>query len=182
MKAIHSICVVWLVLCVQSYGQLSLNPGESWAYQFDNLPKTGTVSAFGATPGGVFEFMVDSSTFQSGDMLRFEMFENDTSEVPICSGVMTSAPPFTGSCETDAAWQDRQGAVRLTMLAGSVTIDTITVKAITTGPSLSSYDVNSVTFAPVPEPEPVTLSLFAVAFYVTLGRSWPSSKNHPGTR
>lgn len=181
MKTIHSIYVLWLVFCVQSHGQLSLNAGESWAYQFDNLPKTGTVSTFGATPGGVFEFTVDSSTFQSGDMLRFEMFEHDTSEVPICSGVMTSAPPFIGSCETDAAWQDRQGAVRLIMISGSVTIDAITVKAITTGPSLSSYDVNSVTFAPVPEPEPMTLSLFAAAFYVTLRRSSRSSKNHVGT-
>lgn len=179
MKAIHSICVVWLVLCLESHGQLSLNPGESWAYQFNNLPKTGMVSAFGATPGGVFEFMVDSATFQSGDMLRFEMFENDTSEVPICSGVMSSAPPFTGSCETDAAWQDRQGAVRLTMLAGSVTVDTITVKAIIPGPSLSSYDVNSVTFAPVPEPGPVTLTLLAATFYVGLRRAWRSS-NHNG--
>jgi hypothetical protein len=68
------------------------------------------------------------------------------------------------------------------MLSGSVAIDTVTVKAITTGPSLSSYDVNSVTFAPVPEPEPVTLSLFAVAFYGILGGSRRSSKNHGESR
>ena len=166
MKTIQTIFGVWLAFCLQTRAQLTLSAGDHWDYQFSNLPKTGTVSAFGATPSGVFDFTVDNSTFQSGDMLRFEMFETDTSQVPICSGVMSSAPPFTGSCETDLAWQDRQGAVRLTMLSGSVTVDSVTVEAITTGPSLSSYDVNSVTFVPVPEPG--SLTLFAATFYISL--------------
>jgi hypothetical protein len=157
----RAICAVWFCFCLQGYGQLLLNPGDSWAYQFSDLPKTGTVSIFNSTPSGVLDFTIDGATFQSGDVLRFEMFENSASEAPICTGTLSSAPPFEGMCETNMAWQDRQGAIRLTMLSGSVTVDNITVKAIIPGASLTVNDVYSSTFVPLPEP--ATLSLFAAA-------------------
>jgi hypothetical protein len=134
-----------------------LNQGDGWTYNFSNLPKMGSVSVFGTNPGGSLEFTVNSSTFQSGDMLQYEMFENSSLETPRCTRIMNSAPPFNPTCQRDFSWQDRQGAIRLTMLAGSVTVDSITVKAIVSGPSLSSYDVYSSTFTPVPEPAAVSL-------------------------
>ena len=69
--------------------------------------------------------------------------------------------PFNGSCERDLSWQDRQGAIRFTMVSGSITVDSIIVESILPGPSLSSYDVYSETFTPVPEP--TVTSLLAVA-------------------
>jgi hypothetical protein len=83
---------------------------------------------------------------------------------------MNSAPPYTASCTSDFAWQDQQGAIRLTMLSGSAIIDSITVKAIVSGPSLSSYDVYSVTFTPVPEPGVLSLIACGIGLLV-FGRS-----------
>ena len=163
MKRMMICAGLVLVLCRPALSQLVLNPGASWTYDFSNLPKTGSVSVFGVYPGGVLQFTVDSATFQSGDTLRYEMFENSSSESAICSGLMSSAS-FNPTCQRDFSWQDRQGAIRLTLLAGSVTpvtVDSITVKTIVSGPSLSSYDVYSSTFTPVPEP--ATISLLGAA-------------------
>jgi hypothetical protein len=139
------------------YGQLVLNPGESWIFPFSALPKTGTVPVFTSTPSGILDFTLDNSTFQDGDILLYEMFENDTSELPICSGTLSSAPPEKISCESDFAWQDVQGAIRLTMLAGSVTVDSVSLESIVAGPNLTAYDVYSATFVPTPEPSAASL-------------------------
>jgi len=152
--------LTWLAVvssCLPSFSQLVLAPGQVWDYSFDTLPKTGSVSVFGNNPAGTLQFTVNNASFQPGDMLRYDMFENNTTETPICSGLMSSAPPYDQSCSSDFSWQDRQGAIRFSMLAGSVTIDSITLKAVVAGPSLSSYDVYSTTFTPVPEPGSMTL-------------------------
>ena len=152
MHKIAGIFAALAALSAPGHSQLVLNPGESWTYPFSDLPRTGSVSVFTSTPGGILDFTVDGSTFQSGDMLRYEMFENDTSAAPICSGILNSAPSGKITCESNFAWQDVQGAIRLTMLAGSLSVDGVTVKAIVPGVSLSSYDVYSSTFVPTPEP------------------------------
>jgi len=159
MKNLGLALIFVVGFCLPCYSQLTLTPGQVWEYTFDSLPRTGSVPAFGNNPGGTLQFTVNSSTFQSGDQLGYQMFENSTVEASICSGLMSSAPPFDASCTSDFSWQDRQGAIRLTMLSGSVTIDSITLKAVVAGPSLSSYDVYSTTFTPVPEPGTLTLLL-----------------------
>src|SRR5438045_8225845 len=100
------ICVgLVLALCRPAFSQLLLNPGDTWTYNFSDLPKTGSVSVFGVNPGGSLQFTVNSATFQSGDMLRYEMFENNSSESPICTQIMNSAPPFNPICQSDFSWQ-----------------------------------------------------------------------------
>jgi len=150
--------------------QLQLNSGESFSYSFSNLPKTGSVPVFGSNPGGTMQVTVNNGSFQSGDQLKLEMFESVFTDPAICSAIMNSAPPYTTSCTSDFAWQDQQGAIRLTMQSGSAIIDSITVKAIVSGPSLSSYDVYSVTFTPVPEPGVLSLIACGIGLLV-LGRS-----------
>lgn len=163
MKTVGFACALMLACALPSYGQLVLSPGQVWDYSFDNLPKTGSVPVFGNNPGGTLQFTVNGSSFQPGDMVRYEMFENSSSEAAICSGTMSSAPPFDATCTRDFSWQDRQGVIRFTMESGSVTIDSITLKAIVAGPSLSSYDVYSTTFTPVPEPGMLTLLVLSAA-------------------
>jgi len=146
------ILVTALLSAGTSYGQLLLQPGQSWTYQFSTLPFTGVVSVFTANPQGSLQFTVNSLSWQPGAVLHYEMFENSTAEPPIASGTLSSPPPFSGSSQSLSSWQDRQGAVRFTMTAGSATVDSITLQAIVSGPSLSSYNVYSDTFVPVPEP------------------------------
>jgi hypothetical protein len=105
-------------------------------------------------------------------MLRSEMFENSPSEMPLCSNIMSSAPPFTNKCEIDedSAWGDLQGAIRLTMVSGSLTVTSVTVQVVKAGPSLSSDDIYSTTFVPITEPR---IALTAVLRGGKVIVSWP---------
>jgi len=158
MRHLPVFCALLLLLGGgPSYGQVLLLPGQSWSYQFSTLSFTGVVSTFTANPQGSLHFAVNSSSWQAGSVLHYEMFENSTAETPIASGTLSSTPPFSGSAQSLGSWQDRQGAVRFTMTAGSAVVDSITLQAIVSGPSLSSYNVYSDTFVPVPEPGAVLL-------------------------
>ncbi len=171
-------CLALLGACLSGSSQLVLNPGDTWTYQFSTLPFVGTTNAFLANPSGIFGFTVNSNTFQPGDALRYDMFENSTAESPIFTGTMSSAPPFTVLTATNDAWQDLQGAIRFTMESGSVTVDSVTLGVIQSGPSLSSYDVYETTFVPVPEPG--FLSLLGSA--LGTGFVWTAWRRKSGRR
>ncbi len=64
--------MVFLTASLRSEGQLLLKAGDQWTYQFEVLPRTGSINAFLATPGGSFEFTVDGSTLQHGDSLTVD--------------------------------------------------------------------------------------------------------------
>jgi hypothetical protein len=142
------VFVLLLAACFRGEGQLLLNPGDQWTYPFDVLPRTGSTNAFIATPGGSFEFTVDGSTLQDGDSLLYEMFENNTNEAPICTGSVTLGSSPTPACSAPGAWQQLHGAIRFTMVTGSVTVASVRLEAIVSGPSLSSYEVYSSSFVP----------------------------------
>ena len=170
MKAVF-IAAVLMAGCFGADGQLLLNPGDQWTYQFDVLPRTGSTNAFLATPGGSFEFTINGSTLQDGDLLTYEMFESATNEAPICSGTVTSASPRTLACNVPGAWQPLHGAIRFKMVTGSVTVDTVRLQAIVIGPSLSSYEVYSSSFVPGPGPR-MSAALVGSA---TVQITWPTN-------
>src|SRR6185503_4862631 len=70
------------------------------------------------------------TTLPAGTVLRHEMFENGTAGPPICAGFITGTNPNPSvtSCDVDNAWQDLQGTVRLTMVSGSVTLQSISLQ------------------------------------------------------
>ena len=146
-----------LVSCLCGRSQITLNQGDVWTYSFNSLPYVGATNSFLTTPQGLLEFTVQNGTLQSGDMLRFETFEGTTSEVPICSGTMSFGSPLTVACSAPGAWSDLNGSIRFTMLSGSLGIDKIRLESIVSGPSLSSYEVYSLSFNPVPEPKSAVL-------------------------
>jgi len=152
MKQLALVAIAALEIQLSCQAQLTLNAGDVWTYPFASLPFVGNTNAFTTFPQGIFSFTVNGTTLQSGDLLSYEMFESTPSLTPICSGTMTGGSPTTLSCSSAGAWQDREGAVRLTMVSGSLTVDSVTLQAIVSGPSLSSFEVYSSTFTPVPEP------------------------------
>jgi len=154
------------MLALPAYSQLVLSPGQTWDYAFNSLPFRGATNAFLTTLHGEFGFTVNASSFQAGEMLGYDMFENSASEAAICTGTMTTAQPNSLICSADQAWQDFQGVVRFRMLAGSVTVDNITLRAITPSPSLSSFNVYENSFTPVPEPQlwPLVWALLLAVF------------------
>src|ERR1051325_4649574 len=103
------ICAALLAFALPCHSQLVLKQGETWTWQFDSLVRTGSVSTFVSHPNGSLTLTLNSSTFQNGEMLRYEMFENSPSEPPLCSGTLTTASPSTALlCETADAWQALQ--------------------------------------------------------------------------
>ena len=152
MKRLVFLFVLLLGSRSPLFAQLLLNPGDSWVYTFSSLPFQNGTNTFLTTTHGEFDFTVRSSSFNPGDSLAYEMFENATSEAPIYSGTLNVAPSNPIISSAPNGWQDVQGAVRFRMLSGSLIIDNVTLKAITTSPSLSSYNLYEDTFVPVPEP------------------------------
>jgi hypothetical protein len=150
------------MMALSAHGQLVLSNGQTWDYSFSSLPLFGFTNAFATTVHGEFGFTVNASSFQAGEMLAYDMFENSASEAPICSGTMTTAQPNSLICSGGQAWQDLQGVVRFRMLSGSVTVDNITLRAITPSPSLSSYWDYETSFTPVPEPGTFCLLVIGV--------------------
>jgi len=157
--------------CFGADGQLLLNPGDQWTYQFDVLPRTGSTNAFLATPGGSFEFTINGSTLQDGDSLAYEMFESTMNETPIFSGTVSFGSALTRVCDVAGAWQQLHGAIRFRMISGSVTVDRVMLQAIVVGPSLSSYEVYSSSFVPGPGPR-MSAALVGSA---TVQITWPTN-------
>ena len=163
-QLLASIVALCALTCL-GYGQMVLNTGESFTYEFVNLPFSETVGVSGNTPGcGLSVF------YEAGDFL-FEMFEDSTSETPFVSSGSIGPPGFWYG--SPYHWQDFQGVVRFTALSDSVVIDRFQVDAYVPRGYVS--DVYSITV--VPEPSTLTLSALGFAlFYGVLSARHSKSK------
>jgi len=143
-------CFVCAAVAMPSRAQLTLNRGESWVYRFNTLAPMGGGSVGGGyVAGGEVQVALDPSSVHAGDALRCEMFEADTNQPPVCVTVVTNAA--AGECSAAGAWQDRRGAVRFTVLSGSVTVNSFTLQASTFFPPSFAY-FYSTTVVPPAEP------------------------------
>jgi hypothetical protein len=122
MKLIQTTSILVLALAASAHGQVLLNTGDVFTYQFTSLPAAVTASFPVQAPAGGFSFSL-SSFDASGDVLFVEMFENSTNESPVETFVTEA---LTDGTAIYGAWADFQGVVRFTMLAGSVTLESIT--------------------------------------------------------
>ena len=179
MKKIVLTSTIILGAELFGHAQLALNAGDVWTYTFASLPFVGNTNAFITFPQGLFNFTVNGSTLQNGDLLSYEMFETTSALTPICSGTMTGGSPTTLSCSSAGAWQDREGAARFTMVSGSLTVESVTLQAIVSGPSLSSFEVYSSTFTPVPEPANLGLIGCAISAGFLWSRHWLKKRALP---
>src|SRR5438128_5366739 len=127
------VILLLMTVCLSAHGQILnkiFNEGDVYAFEF-TLPAQ-PLSYFGPTGsiGGSLDLFFNPASVQPGDTMRIDMFENALSEAPICSGIITW-PVMTDpvSCSSSGAWQDLQGAVRFTMVSGSITVDAFQVEA-----------------------------------------------------
>jgi hypothetical protein len=146
-------------------GSLTLNTGETYTYQFSSLSLQGTwnVQDPPGVPMGRVDGLFVPGSFQPGSSLLVEVFEDTTSSAPIASQTLNSpvgfpAPlgPLFWSLD---AWQDLQGAVRVSMLSGSATMYLFQVTANRN----DSGVLNSYGSSALPVPEPNSISLVSVA-------------------
>jgi hypothetical protein len=133
---------------------LVLHAGESYTYKFNTLPFQDS-SVLGAQEA-VFSVFLNTRILAPGDSLQMQMFEDVNSANLIFSRTLTSSSfPFDTICVVPNAWTDRNGSVRLTMIAGSVGIIDISLQTSVGSPRgfLNYGDI----IYPVPEPGGLTL-------------------------
>jgi hypothetical protein len=159
---------VFFWLCPAGFSQLVLHQGDSYTYRFDSLPFVGVTTGTGsALPAGFLLVSGRSINWQPGDLLRLELFEDDIGPTPLQTGSIPFAlqPDVATGQGENFAWQDLQGAIRVSSDAGSFIIDKVilevSVPFSASQPSLSFYHLE---FTPVPEPGTLWwLAIFAVA-------------------
>ena len=111
-----------------------LNAGDTYTYQFTSLPLQGPYvpDPPPSPPFGRFDALF--AGFVRGGSVLCELFENSTDEVPFASQSLTSPadlpPPPGPLIWANDAWQDLDGALRFTMLSGSVTITMFRVQVV----------------------------------------------------
>jgi hypothetical protein len=138
-----------IAACVTTHAQLTLNSGDVFTYEFTSLmPVSGDPGPL--NPLGNYSAILNPVTVQPGDTIRLEMFENSLTEAPIDSRTWVNQSLVI--CQAPNAWDDLQGVIRLTMLSGSVTVDVITLRALTPSGGTPPLNIWESTFVPVPEP------------------------------
>lgn len=150
--SLFATVVASLNTCIGLYAQAVLTTPSSFEYAFNGLPFVTVVGGFPPqTPDG--QLRLSLSGFDAGDVMRVEMFENSLGGTPVYSGDWNIAPGHAIS--VPGAWQDLQGGIRLTMLSGSVVLDSFDIAALVPfiGPGgTQRYAVYASTVVPVPEP------------------------------
>jgi hypothetical protein len=138
-----------VVVSAGAHGQGTFGAGDVYTYQFIHPPSIGSLQP--ASPMGGYSANFDPNTVDATVAVRLEMFENSLAEAPVGSIDCTNLA--TPSVEANNAWQDRQGVLRITMLTGSATLNSIDLWVRV--PEFSNPFRSTIygeTVIPVPEP------------------------------
>ena len=179
MKTALLIVINVFAACIPGQGQRVLNTGDIYTYTPLSLPflSISPVSCF-ARSSVSFSFSLEAGSIQAGDSFLFEFSSGGRSGSVLWQG--SQSPDSVFLIDTDPSGTG--GSVRFTVLGGSVTIDSLSIRnsnvnhAPLPGEStctLTSYGETSV---PVPEPGTAALTVLGlVSFW--LGRwKWSGSK------
>lgn len=151
---INNIIIALLAFSLAAKGQgIILNAGDSYTYEFSNLPDYNTTQY--VFLGAQAAFSLDPSSLSPGYQMRFEVFENSVSDTPLFSSICSASNQFVGA-DLPGDMLDLQGVVRFTMLAGSARVawfDLAVFKPLQTGGS----DVYFQQVVPTPEPSVIAL-------------------------
>ena len=169
MKLVSTLLLSLATICPPAHSQLILNAGETYTFSFSSLPYAGFVNPQNYAPAGQCSVTWQVGTLEMGEELRLDMFETSLAEAPIGTATFTNRFSSSGGAIVQDAWQDRQGAIRLSMLSGSLAIETIGFQVYILRDS-THMDVYEQMFTPVPEPS--TILLFASGLGLVL--CWPS--------
>jgi len=132
MKKIFTFFLLITATSPVAFSQLKLTAGDRCTCPFGPT----NFFLFGGGPGpfqpvfGEVLIRLYDASLPAGTVLRYEMFENNATEQPICAGFMTdtNSNPSVAGCDVDNACGDLQGTVRLTLVSGSVTLHSVSLQ------------------------------------------------------
>lgn len=151
LRAMYTIVFAFLALAtsnVSVQAQLLLRAGDVFVFTFDDLPLTGS-SPNSFPPFSDFLFSLVPGSFQPGTRLRYEMFADNTGEAPARSSVLAIEPAGEVGLQSLGTWDDRQGAIRLTVLKGALVVNAISI-GVWRFLDDNTYSLYSTNFVPAP--------------------------------
>lgn len=160
---------------MSSASAMTVTAGEVWDLQFQNVPLVSSMYV-GLGPQVTFTFG-SSNPFDTGDSFVVDYFSDSLAASPDRSVTYTNSSGVTTQLIQNLApeifnpvllnWNnDLQGAMRLTMLSGSLDLAPTRIEIW----SSSNYFAGNYSFAPSPVPEPNSALLFAAAAPLLLWR------------
>ncbi|MFA6271435.1 MAG: PEP-CTERM sorting domain-containing protein [Candidatus Paceibacterota bacterium] len=175
IKALPLITVLSVLIFInRGESQIILNQGESYDFTFSAM-NTNTGISF-AWPIDVI-VSYENDLLETGESIRFELFENNLSDTPWLSTDITPSGPLNQVTSIvystdESRWVDLTGAVRITMLAGSAEISGLSI-----GRNFAT-DKYYVT-ASIPEPSTYSLLLLGSIFWILINqkRKWIVTSN-----
>ena len=147
-----------LFAAASAEAQLTMNAGDTYVYHFDSLQYQGT--AIVPPAAGYFNLLFDNSTVDSGDSLRMEIFEGLALGSPVAERLVTPGSEVA-FLQSDTAWADKEGTIRVTAVAGTFTINQVDITRKDNAPG--GIDIYHLRFTPVPEPSTIALGAFGAA-------------------
>lgn len=135
MRTIVCLGILVAASCPPASAQLLLNPGEAYTYQFSSLPLYQASTPLDSEPGGYWELQTAPISPTTPLRFRLEMFEDSVAQAPIGAVIYESSPAqpawdaFTCFPGSPYNWQDLQGAVQVTVLEGTLQLNSLSVTA-----------------------------------------------------
>jgi hypothetical protein len=179
MKTLLTTFVILTALNAHAQGHLRLTEGQSFTHSFSNLPFINSAQTAGALGAVDFYFAVANNDTQN--VLRIEMFETSIAESPLISQTInqwratstTTPQDFSWGLRSNAAWQDTQGAFRITVLSGEAYLGGYRTWVI--GGPVSPFSLHELT---TPVPEPSTFALLGLCGVAWLGMRWKNRRKN----
>ena len=157
MKLCGAIAPLILAACLPVSAQgLLLNTGDAYSYELNSFAFC-CAGGLGPTEATL---TLGVTALAPGSALRFEAFENSLSEAPIFTSTGLLSDSGVYHANLGIAWQDLQGAFKVTMTSGSASLHFLHVRVQT--PDTATY------LQIVPIPEPGTVSLCALGAALSL--------------
>ena len=157
-------------------GQIDLNPGDTYSFQFNSLPSQSEITCtFGpCLQWGGIGLTYTNSTQGTALLQMYDTSLNDPSPLSTTINVRDGSG-VGGWVSSISPWQDHRGAFRFTMLSGNATLTSFSLFANDNGGhTVIRY---SLTVYPVPEPTFFALLLFAGLALCLLRRTRPKRVN-----
>lgn len=107
---------------------VTLQEGESYDFVFDRLDYQGTQSIL---PQVVLYLGKGVGQIRQDQHFTFQLFSNNFTEQPFATGTDPIVSRSMVSSAHGNAWQDMQGALRLTVTSGTITFNSLWIKVYT---------------------------------------------------
>lgn len=165
MKILRCLLGLMFVFsCSAMAGPIILKEGETFTYEFENLPFVESYESSYPWEHSA-ELFWDVKSLKKGTQLEVTLFEDSVDDTPVHEHVWTS-PALSGGFTLHNptfgnVWEDLQGAFSFTALSGSLMINSFVITTLHTIDS-EFLNVHSLTVSPVSVSEPGSAGLLVI--------------------